>query len=310
LFTKAKDSAIYRNAALEQVGTAPDGRPIYDDTFAFQGDYILGNVEGSDARSLQASINLSKFYENGFDWSVGYAYTNSKDVSPMTSSVAFSNFASIAVDDPNNPTRAASNYNIPHRFTFRVGYSAYWWGDNRTNFMLVGAANQGRPYSYTYNDDDGGVFGDNIDGRHLLYVPSGPNDPLVVYGPNFDQDAFFAALSETGLDKYAGRIAPRNAFNSNWWTYYDLRVEQEFPAFREDHKFAGWITIKNLCNLINDEWCVLQEASFPRNQGVADVALSDDGSQYIYTEFVKPSGQGRVSQPSSWEIVVGLSYRF
>ena len=144
----------------------------------------------------------------------------------MTSSVAFSNFANVAVDDPNNPTRATSNYNIPHRFTFRVGYSAYWWGDNRTTFTLVGASNKGRPFSYTFNDDDGRVFGDNIDGRHLLYVPTGPNDPLVIYGPGFNQDAFFEALAETGLNKYAGQIAPRNAFYSDWWTYYDLRIEQ------------------------------------------------------------------------------------
>ncbi len=310
LYTKAQDSAIYRNLALKQTGTAPDGRPIYTDTFRFQGDYVLGNVEGNDAKSFQASVMLSKFYDNGFDWSVGYAYTDSKDVTPMTSSVAFSNFQYISVSDPNNPVRATSNYNVPHRFTFRMSYSAYWWGDNRTNFTLVGASNKGRPYSYTYSSGDGGVFGDGIDGRHLLYVPDGPNDPLVVYAPGFDQDAFFDTLSESGLNKYAGQIAPRNAYSSDWWTYYDLRIEQEFPAFREDHNFAGWITIKNLCNLINDEWCVLQEASFPRAQGVVDVDLSDDGTQYIYTDFVKPSGQGRVSEPSSWEIVVGLTYRF
>ena len=64
-----------------------------------------------------------------------------------------------------------SNYNVPHRFTFRVGYSAYWFGDNRTHFSLVGAVNKGRPYSYTFTEDDGAIFGDWIDERHLLYVP-------------------------------------------------------------------------------------------------------------------------------------------
>lgn len=310
LYTKAQDSAIVINNTLEKTGTAPDGRPIYTDSRRFNSDYLLTNVQGPDARSFQASINLSKFYDNGFDWSVGFAYTDSKDVNPMTSSVAFSNYANIAVADPNAPGLAISNYNIPYRFTFRVGYSAYWWGDNRTNFTLVGSANQGRPFSYTFTDDDGDFFGDFISGRHLLYVPTGPNDPLVIFADSFNQDAFFATLADSGLNKYAGQIAPRNAFSSNWWTYYDLRVEQEFPAFREDHKFAGWITIKNLCNLINDEWCVLEEASFPRSQGIVDMEIVDDGAQYIYQAYVEPSGQGRVSQPSSWEIVVGLSYRF
>jgi hypothetical protein len=310
LYTKAQDSAIVINGTMVQTSTAPDGRPVYTDPRRFRSDYILTNVEGSDAKSWQFSINLSKFYDNGFDWSVGYAYTNAKDVTPMTSSVAFSNYANISVDDPNGPSRAKSNYNIPHRFTFRIGYSAYWWGDNRTNFTLVGAANKGRPFSYTFEGDDGDVFGYFIDDRHLLYVPDGPNDPLVTYLDGFDQETFFAALADTGLDKYAGEIAPRNAFSSDWWTWYDLRVEQEFPAFKENHKFAAWIVIKNLCNLINDEWCVLREASFPRSQPLVDMEISEDGSQYVYESFVEPSGQGRVSDPSLWEIRIGLTYRF
>jgi len=310
LYTKADDSAIIVNGTMVQTSTAPDGRPVYTDPRRFRSDYILTNVKGKDARSYQFSVNLSKYYDFGLDWSVGYAYTNSKDVSPMTSSVAFSNYANISVDDPNAPSLAKSNYNVPHRFTFRVGYSAYWWGDNRTNFTLVGAANKGRPFSYTFAEDDGDTFGDWISDRHLLYVPEGPNDPLVTYLETFNQEAFFAALADTGLDKYAGGIAPRNAFNSNWWVYYDIRVEQELPAFKQGHKFAAWFTIKNLCNMINNEWCVLKEASFPRAQGLVDMEISEDGTQYIYEEFIEPSGQGRVSEPSLWDIRIGLTYRF
>ncbi len=310
LYTKADDSAIIINGTMEQTGTAPDGRPIYTDSRAFNSDYILTNVSGADAKSLQFSINIDKQYDNGFRWSVGYAYTDAEDVSPMTSSVAFSNYANLAVDDPNNPSRATSNYEIPNRFTFRVGYEAYWWGDNRTQFSLIGAHNEGRPFSYTFSDDDGDTFGDFISGRHLLYVPDGAGDPLVSYGENFNTQAFMDFLAASGLNKYAGSIAPRNAFNSDWWTYFDLRVEQEFPGFRDEHKFAGWITIANLCNLLNDDWCVFREASFPRSQGVVDMEISDDGTQYIYEEFIEPSGQGRVTDPSLWEIRIGLTYRF
>jgi len=308
LYTKAEDSAIVINGTMEQTGTAPDGRPIYTDPRRFNSDYILTNVTGSDARSFQFSINLSKAYENGFDWSVGYAYTDSEDVSPMTSSVAFSNYANISVDDPNNPSRASSNYNIPHRFTFRLGYSAYWWGDNRTNFTLVGAHSEGRPFSYTFASNDGDTFGDTIDDRHLLYVPDGPNDPLVVFADSFNTEAFFAAVQSTGLAKYAGGIAPRNEFNSDWWTWFDVRVEQEFPGFVQGHKFAGWIVIKNFCNLLNDEWCVLREAGFPRRQAIVDMEIED--GKYLFEEFIEPPGQGRVSDPSLWEVRVGLTYRF
>jgi len=309
LYTEAKDSAIIVNNSLERIGTAPDGRPIYRNPYRLS-DFVLTNVRGSDAKSLQMSISLSQAYDNGFDWSVGYAYTDAEDVNPMTSSVAFSNYQNVSVDDPNNPSLAPSNYNIPHRFTFRLAYSAYWWGDNRTNFTLVGAHSEGRPFSYTFARDDGDTFGDGIDYRHLLYVPTGENDPLVVFGDKFNTEAFFDFVNSSGLNKYAGGIAPRNEFNSDWWTWYDLRIEQEFPGFMDGHKFAGYIVIKNLCNLLNDEWCVLREAGFPRNQAIVNMKLSDDGSQYIYEEFLDPPGQGRVSDPSLWEILVGVTYRF
>jgi outer membrane receptor for ferrienterochelin and colicin len=314
LYTKAEDSAIVIGSSMEQTGFAPDGRPVYTETRPFfiygSSDYLLTNVKGADAESLQFSVNLSKAYDNGFDWSVGYAWTDSKDVSPMTSSVAFSNFANISTSDPNNPGLATSNYNIPHRFSFRMGYSAYFWGDNRTSFSLVGSHNEGRPFSYTFSDDDGDTFGDYISRRHLLYVPTGEDDPLVVFADSFNTEAFFDALQKNGLNRYAGKIAPRNAFNSDWWTWFDLRVEQEFPAFAEGHKLAGWIVFKNFCNLLNDEWCVLRQASFPRNQPIVDMEISDDGRYYIYEEFIEPQGQGRVSDPSQWEIRVGLTYRF
>jgi hypothetical protein len=228
----------------------------------------------------------------------------------MTSSVAFSNYSLYAVSDPNNPGVATSNYEIPNRFTFRADYSAYWWGDNRTNFAIVGAYSEGRPFSYTYSDGDGDVFGDFTNGHHLLYVPTGPDDPNVQFADDFDTAAFFDFINSSGLSGYAGDIAPRNAFYSDWWTYFDIRIEQEFPGFREGQKFAAWITVANFCNLLNDDWCVLREASFPRMQGVVDLDITDDGSQYIYEDFSEPGGQGRVTQPSLWQIRVGLTFRF
>ncbi len=309
LYSDLQDSAIIRNDTMTQTGTAPDGRPIYTDSRAFNSDYILSNVLGSDGSSLSLSLGVSADYDWGLDWSVGYAYTDAEEVSPMTSSVAFSNYTSIAVSDPNNPGVATANYEIPHRFTFRVGYEAYWWDDNRTRFDLFGSANEGRPYSYTFSDGDGDVFGDFSNGRHLLYVPTGADDPNVMYGPNFDQSAFFAFLDESGLSGYAGEIAPRNDWNSGWWTTFDLRIEQEFPGFHPEHRFAGYITIRNFCNLLNDSWCTLEEVSFPRFQGVVELDGIDNG-QYVYSEFTRPSGESRVADPSVYEIRIGLRYDF
>ena len=308
LYTQAEDSALVVCGSCEQTGTAPDGRAIYTNDRRFRSDLILSNVKGSDGKSFTASVGLNASYQNGFDWSVGYAYTEAEEVSPMTSSVAFSNFVFNAVDDFNAPSVSTANYEIPHRFTFRVSYEAYWWGNNRSKISLFGSANEGRPYSYVFAEDDGTTFGDDLDDRHLLYVPTGMSDPNVVFDEGFATSAFLDFVNSSGLSRYAGGIAPRNAFNSGWWTHFDLRLEQEFPGFGEGHNFVGYIVIRNFCNFINDDWCVLKEVDFPRRQAVVDMEI--ENGQYLFEEFIPASGETLVVNASLYEIRVGLRYDF
>ncbi|MDH4047184.1 MAG: TonB-dependent receptor [Gammaproteobacteria bacterium] len=328
IYTKSQDSAITLDAALAQVGTAADGRPLYravdflDPDCAtdpgnsavcpsrFQQDLILANVSGSDADANVFSVSVAKSHEDiGIDWSLAYAYTDSTDVSPMTSSTAGSNFGNVALSDPNNPSRADSNYVIPHRFTGRFSFRKDFFGDNTTRFTLYGSRNQGIPYSYVYST--GNAFGDSsFSQRHLLYVPTGPSDPNVVFGGGFDQTAFFNFVNSSGLSEYAGSIAPRNVFNSSWWTKFDLRIEQELPGFGEDHHFAGFLLIENLGNLLNDDWGVHREVTFPRAEGVVGLGGVSPTGQLLYNSFTQPGGEGRSQDASLWEIRFGIRYDF
>ena len=223
----------------------------------------------------------------------------------MTSSTSGSNYGNVAVSDSNNPGLAISNYSIPHRFTARVSYEAYWWGENRTKFSLFGSANEGRPFSYTFTRDDGDVFGDERDGRHLLYVPNGPTDPNVVYDAGFDQEAFFAFIKKEGLKP---GIQKRNDHQSDWWGSVDLRIEQDFPGFFDNDRFSAFVVIKNFCNMLNDGWCVLKEARFPRMDGVVNMDIVD--GNYLYQAFSSPGGQSRATQASLWEMRIGVKYEF
>ncbi|HEX2138256.1 MAG TPA: TonB-dependent receptor, partial [Woeseiaceae bacterium] len=325
LHTEKEDSALIIDATLEQIATAPDGRPIYqsidrsdpdcaDPTSAdctgrlFAQDFILTNVSGDAGSSDVYSLSLSKRYDWGLDWTLAYAYTDSSEVNPMTSSVAFSNYVNVSVSDPNNPGPADSNYEIPNRFTIRANFSRAFFGDSLTNITLYGRVNEGRPFSATFIDG-GFTFGDTLDDRHLLYVPTGPSDPNVVFGPGFDQAAFFTYLDQTGLSDYAGSIAPRNAMHSAWWHKYDIRIEQELPGFMPEHNFAAFLIVENVGNLINDDWGVLKEQGFPRNVPMVEFDIND-ANQYEYLSFRTPAPQGRVADASLWEVRFGVSYDF
>ncbi|HUG03943.1 MAG TPA: carboxypeptidase regulatory-like domain-containing protein [Steroidobacteraceae bacterium] len=333
LHTEKDDSALIINANLELAGTGPDGRPLYRnidrsnpacvnvDPFPaplpagctnrnFNEDFILSNVPSADGDSDVWSVSLSKSHEWGLNWTLGYAFTESSDVNPMTSSVAFSNYVNVSVSDPNNPDVYRSNYNIKHRFTLLANYRKAFFGDYETKFTLYGRMNEGRPYSPVYTNG-GDLFGDTLDFRHLIYVPTGPSDPNVEFGPGFDTAAFFDYLERNGLTRYAGGIAARNSLTSHWWNKFDIKVEQELPGFAPDHRFAAYFMIENVGNLINDDWGVLKEQGFPRRQTVVQIqeGLSPTGA-YVYEQFFSPAPQARVSDPSLWELRFGIRYSF
>ena len=314
LYADKKNSAIVVDLSREDTGTtAPDGRPIYTSANGRSQDFMLTNVKGDAGKSLSISTAVLKSYDFGLDWALAYAYNKAEDVNPMTSSVAFSNYANSAVSNTENPGVATSNYDIPHRFTLKVGYKHEFIDGYATKMSLFATRNQGRPFSYAFDRSINTSFGDTVSGssnhRQLVYVPTGLSDENVVFGDNFDTDAFFAFVNSSGLGKYAGQIAPRNEFNSDWVTKVDVRFEQEIPGFLSNHKGSVFFVIENLGNLLNDDWGVTKEASFPRIQAVVDASINAEG-KYVYNEFLQPAGQTRVTDASLWTMRLGVKYKF
>ncbi len=333
IYTDDKDAAGIIDATLEQVGTAPDGRPIYRSIDrsdpdcvdplsgdcagrAFNQDFILTNNEGGKQKVFSAALSKDYEFSGGAraNWALAYAYTDAKDRNPMTSSVAFSNFVNFSTSDPNNPGLYNSNYEVPHRFTVRAGFDFPIFSDYYTSIDLFGVISQSRPYSFNFVGG-GDLFGDTLDDRHLLYVPTGPSDPNVIFDAGFDTTAFFALIDELGLSEYAGGIAPRNAFQSDWFSQWDLRIEQEIPGAFDGHKAKAFVIIDNLGNLINDKWGVINQAGFPG--GFELVELDESGlgpnGEYIFTDFaaITPESlQSPIVDASVWQIRVGVKYEF
>lgn len=309
LYTRDENPAVIKRGDLEQVGTGVAGVPIFESVRL--PSLALTNGD-TNPESINIGLSVAKAYDFGLDWTLGYAYSDAEDEQPMTSSVAFSNYDQRAYLNPQDGRAATSNYNIAHRFTALANYEVEWVPGWVSTFSAFFSANEGRPYSFTFADND--LLGFNpfqSAGGSLLYVPTGPDDPNVVFGPDFDQAAFFDFVNEYGLDEYAGGYAERNAFESDWWTKLDLKFEQQIPAFLEGHSASGFIVIDNVTNLINDEWGVFKEASFPRLNNMVDGQLINDGQQIRFDTFnadriIEP----RVSSPSLWSVRVGLKYAF
>lgn len=78
------------------------------------------------------------------------------------------------------------------------------------------------------------VNNDGVASNDLIYVPNGASDPNVDYsGLSAQQQAdFLAFLQRSGLAKYAGSHAPRNAFTQPWINQLDLRITQRLPIYQ------------------------------------------------------------------------------
>lgn len=351
IHSRVRNEVLWQDIRLQRLGSAPDGRPIYGPRADGRSDpelqdFLLTNT--TKGEQTVASVEASKAWITGagrFDGDLGYAHQDVKDVNPGTSSTASSNWDNVAVSDPNDPGLETSNYEIRHRFTASFGWSRVFFGDHETRIALVGERRSGRPYSYTFGAASL-VWGDPRQAsrqRHLFYVPDGDvifegactaAEVGVVAGCTAagafsagsaaaarfsrDMDRF---VREQGLERFRGRIVPRNSHASPWVSALNLRFAQELPIFRRTH---GIITfdIENFANLINEDWGQLRQVSFPYVAPVADaVRIASAGcpggaeSCYVYRPRSGQAGPTKpfeavTTLPSVWRMQLGFRIEF
>ncbi|MGH8130996.1 MAG: TonB-dependent receptor [Steroidobacteraceae bacterium] len=353
ILSRVKDEVLWRDIRLQQLGTAPDGRPIYGPradgrASPFTQDFLLTNT--SDGEGTVFTIDASKTWRTGagrFDAYLGYGYQDIKDVNPGTSSTASSNWDNVAVSDPNDPGLATSNYDIEHLFKGAFTWRKAFFGDYETSISLVGERRSGRPYSFTFGGGTPlGVFGDPRNAsrqRQLFYVPDGdvlfeafctaddvdadPGTCPDTFTLSAARSAQFASdveayVQQNGLEKYRGRIVPRNSHRSPWLSILDLRFAQELPIFRRTRGIVT-LDIENFANMIDKDWGQLRQVSFPYFTPVVDVnRIATTGcpvvgqtSCYVYRPRSGQTGpvapfRSISSLPSVWRVQLGFRIEF
>lgn len=300
LYSVQRDSAVYQDIAQQIVGQTAAGSPIYEGVVG-DSNFMLTN-SSVDADALVLSMGLSKEFENGISMNVGYAYSDAEDVSGMNSSVAFSNFVGVASNDPNNLTAGTSEYNTPHRLTFRFGYENDFFRDLTTRMSLYGVYKNGQATSLTMSSQ--GLEDDFFLARQLLYVPN-TNDSAVVYADGFDRQGFDELIANRSLAR--GQFVSRNAENARSSARIDLRIDQELPSFA-GVKPKLFMKINNVLNLLNDDWGAQYDAPFVSEQ-VVESSVNDAG-QLVYEEFSGATTTETIDAFSVWQARIGIEFKF
>lgn len=268
LYSRVRQQVDFRDLRVVANGLlTPDGRTRYTPITSFtdtNSDLVLTN--STKGRSYIGVARVQKTFDWGLDAGVSYTYQDIKDKNPATSSVASSNYAAGVALDPNGPAYGISNDQVKHALKFNLSFNHAFFGDYKSTISLFGESRSGHPYSYTFRDPGSrsSVFGTIGSGsRYLLYVPTGLNDPNVQYASATVAQQIDAYISATGLNKYRGKIAPRNVFTSKWVTKFDLHLAQEIPTGLGKSRLSAFVDIENFTNFLNKKWGQIREYGFP-----------------------------------------------
>ncbi|MEL8056114.1 MAG: cell envelope biogenesis protein OmpA, partial [Pseudomonadota bacterium] len=155
------------------------------------------------------------------------------------------------------------------------------------------------------------------DAGHLLYVPSGPNDPLFAAtsfgGDVAEQQAFFDYINNSELSQYAGGITERNGDSSDFYNIIDLRLQQEIPVNFgnfEGHKVNLFMDIENLGNLLNDDWGRVERTRYEYERDVVSARIVNGQYEYFDLNSESSIENLEVLSQSVWQIQFGVKYEF
>ncbi|MEH6435208.1 TonB-dependent receptor [Massilia sp. DD77] len=348
LATQNKDAIYYQNLNLgAPTRIGKDGRELYwnadglnANCYTFTNNAVstsrdcrtvnkalsnnsYGNVmlaKATDKGDAQiVTLSLTSPTRKGFGWSVAYSHTNATEVSPLTSSTSGSNWNGRSVFNPNEEVASNSSYLVKDRINARLSWEKRFFGNYRTRLGVFYEGREGKPYSWTVNND---MNGDGLAGNDLMYIPSAiGSGEVVFYGDtatsNANEQKFWSIVNtNAAMRKAAGGVVGRNTAFSPWTNSFDVKLTQELPGFMSKHKASFSLDILNFGNLLNKKWGRIEEVGFQSAGGQArsfvDVVGLDAQGRYVYAvrNNVEDLNVRQNKGESQWAVQATLKYEF
>ena len=339
LYSKVKDGLYFKRLELVKPSyvAGPDQRDFFWKTIygttgtskstapSWVSDAVL--LDNTDkGRTAQFTASLSKPFseESDWAWTLGYTYTDAKEVASNTSSVATSNWNNNYIFQANEDALARSRYEIRDRVSGSLNWKHKFFADYETQVGLFYEGRTGRAYSWVYSND---MNGDGRTYNDLFYVPKGRGD-VIFKGGAAMEEAFFKWMdANPELARYAGSVAPQNSGRAGFVNTFDVRITQQLPGFMKGHKSEIWLDVQNIGNMLNKKWGRIYDYGFYADQGVANfIGVDQATGKYIYdfraerqgnqsatlTEgaYANADADGFNTGVSQWSLQLGFRYKF
>lgn len=305
------------NQTLVPLGTTGGLVNTYNTTFARVFRFGNTSVGGSD----YVALSLDRPFKDGWAYNLTYTRGRATEAQPGGSSTASSQWNFNIVFNQNTVEESRSDYEVRDRVQFNISKEFKFFDRLKTTATLYYEGRSGLPYSYVYSGDlnfDGSSQNDTV------AVPTGASDARFDFSgmSMSQQDAYFAFLNRSGLSKYAGGHAPRNAFIGPWQNRLDLQISQEvkvrgsaaLEVFADFINFGSWLNddifnyVETLGNPGNsNQLVVLGNATYAADGRIRPtITQNTDGSIVIPTasQFLPNNGDSR------WRIQAGVRLKF
>ena len=288
MFTKTLEDIFYYNLNKVPSGsTTFYGAPIYKNYSSTFSDMIyLDNTTRGEQQNL--SVTLEKRFPFGLYFMGSYAYMNAKSAFEGTSSVAYSNWQFQTTNgDIYTPQLSRSFWEVPNRFQAVIS-ETFKTGPLTHNVGLVYTAQSGQPYSILMGGDPNK---DGASGNDLLFVPANYSD-IIWKGTGAPSEADWNTfLATTGLDKYRGRVAPRNALDAPWIHSLDFHYDLTLPISVAQVQVT--FDVLNLINLVDHNSGLLRYVSNQTYTALNYSGIDSATGKPIYTVNSGALAEGR-----------------
>jgi hypothetical protein len=348
LRTKNKDGLYYENLNIgTATATSPDGRQMFWNADGLKAScYVYSNGTVSNAKGCSATknylkntsyanvlvakntskgeggvltVSLTRPMTKGLSWSVAASHSNATEVSPLTSSVSYSNWNARSIYNPNEDVAANSAYLVRNRINAMLTWEhKFFAGNYKTRFGMFYEGRSGKPFSWTFHNDLNGDGSAN----DLMYIPKAfGSGEVVFYGDtaaSHDNEKRFwdVVNANKNLRGAAGGVVGRNTDFSPWVNSIDLKFSQEIPGLFAGNKGYVGIDILNFGNLLNKRWGHTNEMLFQsqggQTRGFVDYLGVDAQNHYVYgvrpkvDDFAIRQNKGE----SQWAIQATVKYEF
>ena len=292
---------------------------------------VLDNTNRGYALSLTGQIQ--KRFTRGFEGSLAYTYTDSKDINAQGASTAGTLFTGQAiVGSPNSPNLAYANNLVPHRIVGYLQYRREYLKNFATTISFTYTGQNISNFSYSYT---GSPNSDGINANDLIYVPRNQSEILLTTTPNVNDtrtsqqiwDQLNAFIEQDPyLSKRRGQYAERNGAYLPWQNLLNFRFLQDFyipVANGRRHTLQVSADVVNVLNLIDSNWGLAQTINrsallnFVGYETPYTVATTGVTPRPVYSFAELAPGQplnstyiNSVGLGSRWQVQLGARYIF